>query len=235
MSEVIEQKEVVETKKYNWELDAAGEYQVSNLSDLSNAIVAYKKAGLVPKQFATNEIAIGAYQYCKNLNLDPLVCWGQVTNIHGKFAPFGSLFTAIAQRDPDFGYDEVVYFDEDMAIINLENKNVKRPAFGCRVRTQKKGSPFIMETIFTMDDARKAGLIKNVWNTYPKDMLRWKCIGRNYRTLYPAALNGIMLAEDIMKNWDEYSTLKDVSQVEKLNERLGLTNAGHIESDKKES
>lgn len=221
----IEPTEVVDTEsrevsKFNWSVSQNGEIEARNLSEVSSAISAYRKAGLIPAQFKTNELAMGAYLYCKNLGLDPLVTWGQVTNINGKFATFGSLFSALAQRDPDFGYDEVVYFDEEMNIINLENKNIKSPAWGCRMRSQKKGSPFIMETIFTMDDAKKANLIKNVWNTYPKDMLRWKCIARNYRTLYPAALNGIMLAQDLMTSWDQ---VPDVTHVDKLNERLGLT------------
>ena len=218
-SEVIE-TESREVSKFNWSVSKNGEIEARNLSEVSSAILAYKKAGLIPTQFKTNEIAMGAYLYCKNLGVDPLTNWGQVTNINGKFAPFGSLFSALAQRDPDFGYDEVVYFDEEMNIISLENKNIKSPAWGCRLRSQKKGSPFIMETIFTMDDAKKANLIKNVWNTYPKDMLRWKCIARNYRTLYPAALNGIMLAEVLMTSWDQ---VPDVTPVDKLNERLGLT------------
>ena len=219
---LLEEKEVTEIveSKFSWAITEGGEVEAKNLPELSNAINAYKKAGLIPTQFKTNELAMGAFLYCKNLGVDPLTNWGQVTNINGKFAPFGSLFSALAQRDPDFGYDEVVYFDEEMNIINLENKNIKSPAYGCRMRSQKKGSPFIMETIFTMDDAKKANLIKNVWHTYPKDMLRWKCIARNYRTLYPAALNGIMLAEDLMTSWDQ---VPDVTPVDKLNERLGLT------------
>lgn len=216
----IESSVVSVERKFSWELDARGEYAIQNASDLSNAIAGYRKAGLIPKQFPTNEIAMGAYQFCKNLNVDPLVNWGQVTNVNGKFAPFGTLFSALAQRDPNFGDDEVVYFDEEMNIICLENKNVKSAAYGCRLRTQKKGSPFVMETIFTMDDAKKANLIKNVWNTYPKDMLRWKCIARNYRLLYPAALNGVMLAEDLMISWDR--PIENQNKVDSLNERLGL-------------
>lgn len=209
--------------KYTWQINESGEYQVSSLTELNSAMSAYRKANLIPKQFDTNEVAIGAYQYCKNLGINPLTNWGQVAHIHGKFSAFGTLFTALAQRDPEFGYDEVVYFNENMDIISLENKNIKDPAFGCRIRTQKKNSPFIMETIFTMDDAKKAGLIKNVWNTYPKDMLRWKCLARNYRTLYPAALNGVQLAEDVMESWDYEA--RDVNPAQGINARLGLGEA----------
>lgn len=213
----VEQKsetmELTNSKSFSWSVDDRGEIEAKNISEISNALQAYRKAELIPAQFKTNEVAMGAYLYCKNLGVDPLTNWGQVAHIHGKFAPFGSLFSALAQRDPDFGYDEVVYFDEEMNIISLENKNIKSPAWGCRMRSQKKGSPFIIETIFTMDDAKKANLIKNVWNTYPKDMLRWKCVARNYRILYPSALNGVMLADDLMKSWDEEKPIKDLNDL----------------------
>lgn len=213
----VEQKsetmELTNSKSFSWSVDDRGEIEAKNISEISSALQAYRKAELIPSQFKTNEVAMGAYLYCKNLGVDPLTNWGQVAHIHGKFAPFGSLFSALAQRDPDFGYDEVVYFDEEMNIISLENKNIKSPAWGCRMRSQKKGSPFIIETIFTMDDAKKANLIKNVWNTYPKDMLRWKCVARNYRILYPSALNGVMLADDLMKSWDEEKPIKDLNDL----------------------
>lgn len=222
MSEELKENDVVQNEvstKFSWEISERGEINAADMSQLGAAMSAYRKAGLVPSHFKTNEIAIGAYLYCKNLGVDPLTNWGQVTNVNGKLAPFGTLFSALAQRDKDFGHDEIIFFDEKMEIICLENKNVKDPVFGCRIRTQKKGSPFIMESIFTMDDAKKANLIKNAWITYPKDLLMWKCIARNYRKLYPAALNGVMLAEDLLDSWDE----KDVSPADRLNERLGLS------------
>ena len=195
-----------------------GEIQASTIQQLAGAVKAYRKAGLLPQHLKTDAEAIGAILYAKQLNVPVLSAIGQIACVNGKFAPYGSLFTALAQRDPDFGYDEVVYFTEKMEIISLENKNLNEPAWGCRVRTQKKGSPFVMETIFTMEDAKIAGIIRNVWKTYPKDMLKAKAIARNYRTLYPAALNGIHMAEDL-QTWD--SEEKEVSSKETLQNFLG--------------
>ena len=216
-SEVIEIQKEVKALSADLHLEG-GEIQASTIQQLASAVKAYRKAGLIPQQLKTDAEAIGAIMYAKQLSLPVLSAIGQIACVNGKFAPYGSLFTALAQRDPDFGYDEVTYFTEDMEIISLENKNLKDPAWGCRVRSQKKGSPFIMETIFTMEDARVAGIIRNVWKTYPKDMLRWKCLARNYRTLYPAALNGVHLAEDL-QSWD--SEEKEVNSKSALTEFLG--------------
>lgn len=208
MSEIITPEEIeqiskeVKTITNNLDIQQNGELEVSDWNSLVAATKKYMSLGLVPKRFTKPEEAAGAILFAKQLGVPPLQAIGQIALIHGKYAPFGTLFTALAQRDPDFGYDEVIYFNEAMEIISLENKNLKDPAWGCRVRTQKKGSPFIMETIWTMDDAKKADLIKNVWTKYPKDMIRWKCLARNYRTLYPAALEGVHMAEDLMTSWE---------------------------------
>ena len=63
-SEVIE-TESREVSKFNWSVSKNGEIEAKNLSEVSSAILAYKKAGLIPTQFKTNEIAMGAYLYCK--------------------------------------------------------------------------------------------------------------------------------------------------------------------------
>ena len=210
-TEIVEiQKEI---QKNELQIGSSGEIEASTISQLANSVAAYRKAGLIPKHLETNAQAIGAILFCKQIGVPPLVGLGQVACIHGKFAAYGSLFTSLAQRDPDFGFDEIFYLDEKQDRICVQNKNLNEPAWACVVRTQKKGSPFINEFVFTMDDAKDAGIIRNVWKTYPKDMLRWKALARAYRSTYPAALNGIMMAEDLKTDWNP----KDVSPKVDLN------------------
>ena len=219
MTPTLSESEIVEIKKElskSNELQIAnnGEIEAQNINQLAVAVKAYRKAGLIPKHLETDGAAVGAILFCKQFGIPPLSGIGQVAHIHGKFAAFGSLFTALAQKDPDFGYDEVFYLDENQEKMCAANKNLDKPAWACVVRTQKKGSPFINEFVFTMDEAKKAGIIRNVWNTYPKSMLYWKAVARAYRATYPAALNGIMLYEDL-KDWESES--KDVTAKVDLN------------------
>ncbi|HAB99716.1 MAG TPA: hypothetical protein DCE71_07845 [Parachlamydiales bacterium] len=188
-----------------------GELEARTVTQLKNAVVAYRRAGLVPKQFETDAQAIGAWLYCKTLGVPPLQAWGQVACIHGKYTCFGSMFTALAKRDPDFGHDEVFFLNENMEKICFDNKNLKDPAWACVVRTQKKGSPFVNEFIFSMEDAQRAGIVRNVWKSYPKDMLYWKAIARSYKANYPAALNGVQMTEDLKQDWMPSSSEKEVN------------------------
>lgn len=197
IEQVEEKKEVAEMT-----VSESGEISASTLTELASSVSAYRRAGLIPKHLETNAQAVGAILFCKQIGVPPLIGIGQVACIHGKFTAYGSLFTALAQRDPDFGSDEIFYLDEEQNKICSENKNLNAPAWACVVRTKKKNSPFINEFVFTMDEAQQAGIVRNVWKTYPKDMLRWKALARAYRTTYPAALNGILMYEDIKSDWE---------------------------------
>jgi len=210
-SEIVQVQEELKKQVNELQLSETGEIQAETVNQLAQSVRAYRKAGLLPKHLETDAMAIGAIMFCRQLGVPPLIGIGQVACIHGKFSAYGSLFTALAQRDPDFGYDEVFYLDEKQEKICAENKNLNNPAWACVVRTQKKGSPFISEFFFTMDDAKEAGIVRNVWTKYPKDMLRFKALARAYRTLYPAALNGVMMAEDLRTDWEEKDVTKQVS------------------------
>jgi len=52
---------------------------------------------------------------------------------------------------------------------------------------------------WTFDQAKKAGLTgKDNWKNYPRSMLRARCIAEGVRAVYPAALGGLMVAEEAM-------------------------------------
>lgn len=50
---------------------------------------------------------------------------------------------------------------------------------------------------WTFDQARKAGLVgKDNWKNYPRAMLRARLIAEGVRAVYPAAIGGMMIAEE---------------------------------------
>lgn len=50
---------------------------------------------------------------------------------------------------------------------------------------------------WTFDQAKKAGLTgKDNWKNFPRAMLRARCIAEGVRAVYPAALGGMMIAEE---------------------------------------
>lgn len=50
---------------------------------------------------------------------------------------------------------------------------------------------------WTIEQARKAGLTgKDNWKNYPRAMLRARCIAEGVRAVYPAAIGGLLVAEE---------------------------------------
>lgn len=50
---------------------------------------------------------------------------------------------------------------------------------------------------WTFEQAKKAGLTnKDNWKNYPRAMLRARCIAEGVRSIYPAAIGGMMVAEE---------------------------------------
>lgn len=222
MSEIIEliEKEVEPIEKQeapkttnSIAISDAGELFASTDVELIKAVGRYRKMGLVPQQLDNDAKAAGAILYAKQLGFNPLSVWGQIACIHGKFCCFGSLFTSLAKRDPEFGEDQVFFLDIEQKQICMENKNLDKDVWACVVRTRKKGSQVWNEFFFTVDDAKAAGIFRNVWTKYTKDMLFYKSIARAYRAMYPLALQGVMMAEDLKTDWTE----REVSNTVDLN------------------
>jgi hypothetical protein len=56
-----------------------------------------------------------------------------------------------------------------------------------------------LRMVWTFEQAKKAGLVgKDNWKNYPRAMLRARCIAEGVRAVYPAALGGMMVAEEAM-------------------------------------
>ncbi len=177
------------------ELNDTGEILAKTDVEMMTAIQRYIKLNLVPKQFKTPYEAMGALLYCKQLGL-PATAWSKVAHIHGTYTVFGSLFVAIAKRSPQFGEDRVYFIDDKQEKICLENKNLKNPVWACVVQTKKKDSKIWNEHFFTVDEAKAAGIFRNVWTSYTKDMLYYKAVARSYKFNYADALHGVEMSED---------------------------------------
>lgn len=56
-----------------------------------------------------------------------------------------------------------------------------------------------LRMVWTFDQAKKAGLTgKDNWKNYPRAMLRARCIAEGVRAVYPAAIGGMLVAEEAM-------------------------------------
>jgi len=198
-------------------ISESGEIEFTTATSLIKSVAAYRKLGLVPKQFDTDAKAAGAILFCRQLGLQPLVSWGEVAFIKNKYAPFGTLFRAIAMRSPLFGEDDHFFLDDDGKKISVENGNIKSltKPWAAVCRTKVKGGEVWKDYIFTREMAEEAGLIRpgSAWVSYMSDLMMHKAVARAYRGNYADSLHGCTSAEDLDDSWE-----KDVSPKKSLND-----------------
>lgn len=207
-------------------IDNKGNYDIQDNTLLGLAAEKCIQTGLAPKTLA--EAGIGAVAaallMCKQFAL-PQKAMAQMAYIHGRLTVFGTLYTALAQRHPNFGEIKTVFVDEKSEEICLENKNLKADVYACVMQVYPKSRDHhqiqarvqFNEYYFTLDDAIAAGLYKEKptdkekykpWQKYTKDMLYHKTKARAFSREYASALEGVEMHEDIV---EAISTPRDVN------------------------
>jgi hypothetical protein len=114
---------------------------------------------------------------------------------------------ALVRRSGHLEKIEEFWFDAEYRQICFDNRNLNVEAYGAICRTWRSGA--MKETVFTMDDARRAGLLSkdNVWKTYPRRMLQMRTRSGNLKDHFGDVLLGIEITE-----YDyNYVPVKDVT------------------------
>lgn len=76
-------------------------------------------------------------------------------------------------------------------------KDAKGNPTACKVTMKRKGGIEYTAT-FTMDDANRAGLVrdKGGWTKYPANMLRWRAVGYAADVVFPDIIGGMKRADE---------------------------------------
>lgn len=79
----------------------------------------------------------------------------------------------------------------------LEQMEIKEGAGTCTVSMTRRGGIDYSLT-WTLEDAKKAGIIKpdSAWQSYPANMLRWRCIGFVIDVLFSDVTGGLKRADE---------------------------------------
>lgn len=86
-----------------------------------------------------------------------------------------------------------------------ETKDAKGAPAACTVYMKRRGG-FEYTASFSMEDAKRAGLVKSggAWEAYPSNMLRWRAVGYAIDMVFPDVVGG-------MKRADEFGAVVDTS------------------------
>lgn len=141
------------------------------------------KSSIVPKDFQNNPGNIlVAVQWGMELGLQPMQAMQNIAVINGRPSLWGDAVIGLVRSSPLCEYVAEESFD-DKAV--------------CRVK--RKGEEEQIR-IFTVDDARKAGLLgkQGPWTQYPKRMMQMRARSWALRDVFPDVLRGMPIAEEIM-------------------------------------
>lgn len=93
----------------------------------------------------------------------------------------------------------LIYQSGQLAGMKIENIiNDKNEPWACKV-WMKRINGFEYTAVFTMDDAQRAGLVKDKsgWDKYPANMLRWRAIGYCADIVFPDVIGGMLRPEEL--------------------------------------
>lgn len=201
-------------------INTLGQYEFADQTQLASAAHLAIKQKLAPEDLraAGVEAVMSALLTCKQFGLKAKAM-NKMAYIKGKLTIWGSLYTAIAETHPEYGEREDIFMDGNCERICAANKNLKSEVWAVACRTRKKNSTTWNEYFFTMDDAKRAGILKNVWLTYPKDQLFHKANKRMIDANYASAVEGLEYYEDVKEIYDVTPTV-ETTPVTDLNKEL---------------
>jgi hypothetical protein len=166
-------------------------------------------------QLATSELVPKCF---RGKPQDLFLCWSMgyqvgltpeqsmqcIAVINGKPAMWGDDMLALCMSHRDF--DDII----ETPIL----KNDAIIGYTCTVKRKGKADK---ESVFTLDMAKKAGLLAKggVWNQYPERMLKLRARGFCLRDAFPDALKGIKPREEV----EDYIIEADYAPVEQKGSR----------------
>ena len=170
----MESKELVTTKTVNLEI-------WQTIQSIAPVVQASRMFGVTVQQASL--IMLKSYEL--NLGLMAAFEFIDVINNKPSLKPRGAL--------------ALIHQSGLLAGIDIKEKtDSKGNPFSCTV-TLKRKNGFEYTTTFTMDDAKRAGLIKpnGGWTKYPRNMLRWRALGYCADIVFPDVVGGMYSPEEL--------------------------------------
>lgn len=154
-----------------------------SLQDVRDLAIILADSGIGPKVWRNPNAGVVMLMTALELGLTVSQAFRGMYEVGGKPALESGLILAIVRS-----YHDCKYFYK--LPVTDEEKEAK-------FVTKRNSDPEPVEFRYTLDDAKKAGLLgKDNWQHHPKDMLRAKAITRLAKLVYPDLLFGMAMPDD---------------------------------------
>jgi hypothetical protein len=178
------------------EVNDEGKFAANNIEGQYRIAQIFHKSGLVPKAFDSAEKVLVGMQFARELGLEPLSGLRNIAVVNGQPSIWGELPLKLAYQTRQLEHIEEFVIDKDYNKICLENKNLTAEPWAGVCRLKRNALPMV-EATFTLDEAKRAGLLdkKSPWQTYTKIMLMRRARSQALKIAFPDAIGGAPIAE----------------------------------------
>ena len=169
--------EVIQTTR-----QAGGWLSCNNLEAAMKLAEMFSKSAMVPKQYQGNAAnCLVAMAYGDSLGMAPLQAMQSVAVVNGVPALYGDGMLALVQASPVF--ESIEESIEDGAAVCTVKRRGMKP----------------VQRVFTIDDAKRAGLWGKAgpWQQYPQRMLQMRARSWSLRDAFADVLRGIQSVEEV--------------------------------------
>jgi 5'-3' exonuclease len=133
-------------------------------------------------QFTNPESILAIVMTGRAFGMDAVASLRGFHMIKGKVSPSSQLLIGLVKRHPACEWFRLVDGDDKQAMWE----------------TKRKGEPEPTTMVYTLEDARMAGLAGlDQWKKRPKTMLRWRCGVELARVVYPDVTSGLYSVEEM--------------------------------------
>jgi hypothetical protein len=145
-----------------------------DIENMKSQALILVKSGLLPRSVDTAEKAIVIMMKGRELGLAPIHALSHIHVINGKPCMSAELMLAMIRKNCKGAIINIIERTNERCVIEASRPAEKTAAF-----------------VFTMDDARMAGLTGNpTWTKYPRAMLHARCVSEMARAMFPDAIAG---------------------------------------------
>lgn len=153
-----------------------------SLRNLMDQAIRYVESGLLPNTIKTPQQALIVMAQGRELGIPPTVALRGIVVVQGKPTCSAELMMALVHR---------AYGQSAMRVFKTDNES-------CTVQYRQQGWDGVSEYTFSMDDAKRANLLKSqTWTAYPAAMLRARAISATVRFAFPEVISGVYTPDEV--------------------------------------
>lgn len=188
----VPEKEEKEAKLPEIQLSEEGALKPKDITQLRAMCSLYKQSTALAPELKNNATLLMALQISVTMKVNPVVILNGLMVINNRFRFHSALPSNLCMKSGKLESIKTFCIDKEYKEISLANKNLLEAPIAGVCHTLRAGDDTEMETFFTIEDAKNAGLMgRTTYKGYLKQMLMARARSANLEYYYADVLGGL--------------------------------------------